>query len=102
MVKENAAGAVQAITLAVIDGGKVSVEFGTGVRTARVKRRALRLGRRRDTEHLAGRSLIEPALQARAANRFQQPQSPYPYHVACVFGNVEANLHMALGAKIVD
>src|SRR5471030_2720473 len=74
VVEENAAGGVKTVGLAVVDRDAMAEQLGTGVRAARVERRGFGLGRRCRPEHLARGSLVEPAANASAANRFEQSQ----------------------------
>ena len=53
-------------------------------------------------EHFAGRGLIKSRGQAKLMDGFEQPRHAGGGHVRRVAGDVKADAHVALRAKIID
>ena len=102
VVEQNAAGSVEPVALPVIHRDVVAEDLGAGVRAARVEDRGLALRRRRAAEHLARGGLVEAALARRTPHGFQQAQRADGDHIGGVLGDLEAHLHVALRAEVVD
>ena len=102
MVEENAAGSMESVTFPIVDGDVVAKDLGTSVGTARVKGRGLALRRRGTAEHLAGRGLVEAALDAGVPHGFQEAERAGSDDVGGKLGNLKTDLDVALGAEVVD
>ena len=105
MVEEDAVRGVHPVGLAVVHRDPVGVDLGGGIGAARVEGRLLVLG---DGLHLAvefaGRGLVDAGLlrEAQDADRLQQPKLAERVGIGGVFRRLEADLHMGLGAEVVD
>ena len=107
MVEEDAAGGVEAVALAVVDGDPVAVELGHAVGAPRVERRRLLLRRLHHLAvHLGAGGLVEADLLARVVlhvtNRLEQAERAHGGDVGGVGRLVEAHADVALGGEVVD
>ena len=90
------------VRLAVVHGRPVRVELRDAVRRAGMERRRLALRRRRGAEELRRRRLVDARVELRRAHGLEQPERPEPRHVTGVLRRLEADLHVALRAEVVD
>jgi hypothetical protein len=102
MIEVNPAGSVQAIALAVDTGHPVGIELSGGVGTARLKGSELALRGRSGAEDFGAGGLIEARLAAAAADGFEKAGGAKSRDVAGVFGNIEADAHVALRGEVVE
>ena len=104
MVEQNAVAGKHLVSLSVIDGYPICIEFCHGIGRARIERRLLALRHLLDeAEKFARRCLIETGLtgQAEQADGLQDAQRAQTVGIGGVFGRVEADAHMAHGRKVV-
>ncbi len=105
MVEQNAVTGVDAVGFAVVNGDPVGVQFGDGIRRARIERRGLFLRNfLHQTVQLRGGSLIETGFlfQAQEADRLQQTQRTQRIHVGGVFRGLKRNRNVAHCPQVVD
>ena len=104
VIEQDAAADEHPVRFAVVLAELVGEDLGASVRAARLERSRLALRRLGAAEHLAGRGLVEPdaLVEARLPNRLQQAQRAQRDRGGRVLGNVEADAHVALRAKVVD
>jgi hypothetical protein len=67
-----------------------------------MERGQLVLGWRDRPEHLRGRRLIEASLHIRCPDGLQQADGAEPGRLPGVLRDLEGDLHVALGAQVVD
>ena len=102
MIEQDAARGVETITLPVNPGYRMRVNLGRGVRASRLKHGRFALRRWSGAKHFRTRCLIKPGLRPAAADGFEQPHRAEASDVTCVFGNIEADFHMALCCEMVQ
>ncbi len=105
VVEQDAVRGVDAIGLAIVHRDPVGVELGGGVGRAGIEGCRLGLGNLLDLAvELGGRRLVEACLllQAKQADRLEQPQRPQRIGIGRVFGRLEADHDMRLRGEIVD
>jgi DNA polymerase III subunit gamma/tau len=105
VVEKNAVTGVDAVGFAVVDGDPVGVQLGNSVGRARIEGGFLGLGHLLDQAvKLRGGGLVKAGffLQAQQADGFQESQGPEGIGVGGIFGGLEADLDVGLGAEIVD
>lgn len=86
----------------MISDHPVGVNFGGTVGAAGVEWRGFILGRGRRPEHLAARGLVEFRLDAAPTEGFEEARRSQGRDVSGIFGKVEADADVALGAEMVD
>jgi hypothetical protein len=106
MVEQNAVADEEPIGFAVVDRKPMRRHLADAIGAARVKRRPFALGRRGGAEHLRGTGLIAThraaAVEHMVAHRLDQSQRADGDHVGGVFGDLEGDLDVALGAEVVN
>src|SRR5271155_3225059 len=93
---------MQAVTFAIVYGDSVAENLGASIRASRMKRRGLALRRGRAAEHLAGRRLIEPALETRQTNGLEQAQRAGGNDIGGILGDLETDFDVALSGEIIN
>jgi len=101
MIEQDAVGSVEMISLAINPRHPVRVNLRRGVRTAWLKTRCFALRRRSRAKHFRTRRLVKTGFRAAAANRFEEPHRAEASDVARVFGNIKADLYVALRGEVV-
>ena len=103
VVEQDAAAGVHPVAFAVVDRDVVREQLGAGVGAAGVEAACASLcGGRRPAEHLARGGLVEARLDAGSADGLQQAEGAGGSDVGGVFGNLEADPHVALRGEVVD
>src|SRR5207249_2477269 len=86
MVEQDAVAGMKSIRFPVVDRNPVGKKFGAAVGTAWIKRRFFGLGHLlHQTEHLAGRGLVESRLDSGFPNRFQKANRASARHIGSIF-----------------
>ena len=103
VVEQDSGAGKEAVSFAIIDRLPVGVKLGTGVGTARVKRRVESLRRRRRAVHLrAGRLIKLDRLRSiQVPDGLEQPQAAQSDDVGRIKRLVERDPDVALGTQIV-
>ena len=105
VVEQNSVGTEHAVRLAVVFHDPKAVKLGHGIRRARIKWRGLFLRNfLHKAKELRSGGLVNAAslVHSQKVDGFQNAQNAGRVRVGGVFGNVKADLYMALGAKVVD
>jgi hypothetical protein len=105
VVEQDAVARIHPVRLAVVDHDPVRIQLRHAVRAAGVERRRLRLGRLDDLAvELGGRGLVEAdvLLEPAGPDGVQQTEGAEAVDVAGVFGHLEGDLDVRLGAEVVD
>src|SRR5689334_3726311 len=103
MIKQDSVAGKQPVGLAIIDGDPVGIHFGGAIGTAWIKRRGFALRNFENLpEHFAGGGLVEFWLEPRFPDGLKQANGAQSGDLARVLGNIEADTHMTLRAKVVD
>ena len=105
MVEQNAVGGVEIVGLAVVHRKPVGIHFGAAVGRTRPERRCLGLGDFLNlAEHLGGGGLVVADFfnEAGFADGFEDTLGAEADDVAGVFGDIEGNAHVGLGAEVVN
>src|SRR5438128_463525 len=104
MIEEDAAAAIHAVTLAIIDGNVMAVHLGHAVRTPRVEGGCLRLRRFANlAEHFAATCLVETSPPwGEQADRLQDPSHADGRELPSEYRLLPARGHKAHGSEVVD
>lgn len=105
MVKQNPITRIHPIRLPIIHRNPERIELRSAIRTARVKRRLLRLRRLDDfAVQLRRRGLVEPdvLVEPAGADGVEETERAESVDIARVFGHLEGDFDVRLGAEIVD
>ena len=103
VVEDDAVADEHAVGLAIVDRQPMGIDLGGRVGRTGIERRRFLLRHLPDlAEHLRRAGLIDPRIRPAFANAFQDPQRPQAVHVARVFRDLEADLHVALRGQVVD
>src|SRR6266550_1007064 len=94
---------MQPEAFSIVNGGPVRKQLGNAVRATRIKRRAFILSvSLYETEHLAGRSLVEARLSIVNPDRLEYIQGAYAGHVRREQWLTPGRRDEALGSQVVD
>ena len=103
MIEQNAAGAKDVVTLAVVDGHPVRIQLGHAIRAAGVERRAFDLGNGLHfAKHLRSAGLVEADLGVDQANGFKQVEAANAGDLRGGAGLVKRHAHKALCCQVVN
>ena len=103
VVEENAVAGVESIAFAIVYRRPIGKNFRNPIGASRPEwclfglRDFLRLA-----EHFAARSLVKSRANSGFTNRLQDSNRSDASHIGGVFGNVEADAHVALRAEMIN
>ena len=102
MVEENAVTGPKAIALSIVNGHPIGVDFGGGVGASGTEGGFFVLRRRRATEHLRTRRLVETSLDTAATDCLEKTSGADRCDITSVLRHIEADPDMGLGTEVVD
>lgn len=103
VVEKDAVASEESVGFPVIDRHPVGENLGRRISAAGVKGRAFSLGHFLGfAEHLRARGLVELTWDACFTQGLQDAHGPDGGDIGCVFGDIEADANVALGAEMKD
>ena len=95
MVEQDPASGEHSVGFAVVDSYMMGVSLRAAVGRAGMERSVFVLRRRRLSEHLRRRCLIELGARADGSQRLQHPQSSKSCHISSLLSHSERHAHIA-------